>query len=194
MNIKPWITMLSGALVVSLALTATPAAADYNHGKYRSGKAVYDYARVLNVEPIVNYVTVTKPVRECWEDTQYYTVDHRPAGVGAKTIFGAILGGVVGHQFGSGRGNDAATVAGTMIGAAIANDAARRTAVSRGDYYSSRYSRPVRRCETTYSSYEEERIEGYKVLYSYNGRKYLTETPYEPGSRLRIRVDVRPAP
>ncbi|MBT8077178.1 MAG: glycine zipper 2TM domain-containing protein [Gammaproteobacteria bacterium] len=194
MNIKPWITTLSGAIVVSLALAATPAAADHNHGKYRSGKAVYDYARVLNVEPIVNYVTVSKPVRECWEETAYYTVEHRPAGVGAKTLFGAILGGVVGHQFGSGRGNDAATVAGTMIGAAIANDTARRTAIDNGHYYSSRHSRPVRRCETTYSSYEEERIDGYKVLYSYNGRKYLTETPYEPGSRLRIRVDVRPAP
>jgi len=193
MNIKPWITTLSGAIVVSLALTAAPAAAGNAHGQYRADKAVYDYARVLNVEPIINYVTVTTPVRECWEETEYYTVAHRPARVGAKTLFGAIVGGVIGHQFGSGRGNDAATVAGSLIGAAVAGDAARRTAVRNGDYYSSRYSRPVRRCETNYKSHEEERIEGYKVLYSYNGQKYLTETPYEPGTRLRIRVDVRPA-
>ena len=81
-----------------------------------------------------------------------------------------------------------------MIGAAVANSAARSTAARNGDYYTTRYSRPVTRCETNYNSHEEERIEGYKVLYTYNGRKYLTETPFEPGNRLRIRVDVRPAP
>jgi uncharacterized protein YcfJ len=194
MNIKPWITTLSVAVVVSLAMTATPAAAGNAHGTYRSDNAVYDYARVLNVEPIIHYVTVTTPVKECWEENEYYTIDHRPAGVGIKTLFGAIVGGVVGHQIGSGRGNDAATVAGTMIGAAVANGAARRAAARNGDYYSSRYSRPVRRCATNYTSREEERINGYKVLYSYHGQKYLTETPYEPGKRLRIRVDVRPAP
>ena len=194
MNRKPWITTLSGVVVVSLALAATPAAADYNHGSYRSSKAVYDYARVLNVEPVIRYVTVTTPVKECWEETQYYTVNHRPAGVGVRTLFGAIVGGVVGHQFGSGRGNDAATVAGTLIGAAVANDAAHRNADRYGSYHSTRHSRPVRRCETTYQEHQEERIEGYKVLYSYNGRKYMTETPFEPGNRLRIRVDVRPAP
>ena len=192
MNIKPWITTLSGVIVVSLALATTPAAADHNHGRYRSDQAVYDYARVISVEPIVRYVTVTTPVRECWQDTEYYTAYHRPAGLGVKTLFGAIIGGVVGHQFGSGRGNDAATIAGSMIGAAVASDAAYEGDDAR--YSSSRYARPVRRCETSSSSHQEERIDGYKVLYRYNGRKYMTETPFEPGNRLRIRVDVRPAP
>ena len=97
---------------------------------------------------------------------------------------------MIGHQFGCGRGNDAATVAGSLIGAAIGNDSARRNA----DYHTTRYSRPVRRCETSYQTHEEERIDGYKVLYTYNGRKYSTRTPFDPGKRLRIRVDVRPAP
>lgn len=194
MNIKPWITTLSGAVVISLALTATPAAAGHNHGNYRSDNAVYDYAQVLNVEPVIRYVTVTTPVKECWEETEYYSVASRPAGVGVKTLFGAVIGGVVGHQFGSGRGNDAATITGSVIGAVIANDAARESAARNGDYRTTRHSRPVRRCETTYTSHEEERIEGFKVLYTYHGRKYLTETPFEPGKRLRIRVDVRPAP
>ena len=42
----------------------------------------------------------------------------------AGTILGGIVGGVVGHQFGSGRGNDAATVAGALGGAAVGHELA----------------------------------------------------------------------
>lgn len=191
MKMKPWITTISGAVVLSLALTATPAGAgDYAYDGHRSSRPVYDYARVLSAEPIVRYVTVETPVRECWEETRRYAVQDHTPGVAGRTLFGAILGGVIGHQFGSGRGNDAATVAGTLIGASIANDAARRKA----GYSTTEYSRPVKRCETRYQSHEEERIDGYRVLYDYNGQKYRTRTPYDPGERLRIRVDVVPAP
>ena len=104
-----------------------------------------------------------------------------------KTLFGAIVGGVIGHQFGSGRGNDAATVAGSLIGAAVANSG------DRGPYYrTTEYSRPVTRCETNYQSHQEERIDGYDVVYRYHGQKYQTRMPYDPGRKLKIRVDVRP--
>ena len=111
-------------------------------------------------------------------------------GSGAGTLLGAIIGGVIGHQFGSGHGRDAATVAGTLIGASIGSDASR----AKGDYDSTEYSRPVTRCKTNYQTHEEERIDGYRVVYSYHGQKYATRTPNDPGKRLRIRVDVRPAP
>jgi uncharacterized protein YcfJ len=90
------------AAVALLSVISTQAAA-----------AQYDYARVISAEPIVRMVT-----RECWQDTEYYTVNRPVPGSGASTLVGAIVGGVIGHQFGSGRGNDAATIAGTMIGAA----------------------------------------------------------------------------
>jgi uncharacterized protein YcfJ len=189
MNRKIWIVTVPAAVAVTLALAAEPASADNGHA-YGRDRAVYDYARVLSVEPNVRYVTVTTPVRECWEETRHYTVEHRPAGGAASTLVGAIIGGVVGHQFGSGRGNDVATVAGTLVGAAIGNDSARRSAPY---HETTRYERPVQRCETRYSSHEEQRIDSYRVIYSYHGRKYATDTPYDPGDRIRIRVDVRPA-
>lgn len=190
MKLKPWIGTLSTVAIASLVLVVNPANASgitYNHGRY---EAAYDYARVLSVEPVVRYVTVTSPVRECWDDVRTYTASHYNPGKAGKTLFGAIVGGVIGHQFGSGSGNDAATVAGALIGAGVASNAARNEA----DYYTTEYSRPVRRCATNYQSHEEERIDGYDVIYSYNGRKYATRTPYDPGDRIRIRVDVRPAP
>lgn len=186
MNIKPWITTISGVVVASLAFAASPAFAEHNN--YVTRKPVYDYARVISAEPIVRYVTVTNPVKECWSDVEYYTVDHRPRRAAGSTLFGAIVGGVVGHQFGGGRGKAVATALGSVIGAGIGSDAA-----NRAPYQTTQYSRPVTRCETTRQTHEEERVDGYNVIYAYNGRKYATRTPHDPGSRLRIRVDVRPA-
>ncbi len=190
MKLKPWITTMSSLAIASLVLVVSPANASGNAYSYGHSRVVHDYARVLSVEPVIRYVTVTTPVKECWDDVQTYSTRHYAPGKAGKTIFGAILGGVIGHQFGSGRGNDAATIAGALIGAGIGSNAASNAPT----YPTTRYSRAVRRCETTYQSHEEERIDGYEVIYSYNGRKYATRTPYDPGKRIRIRVDVRPAP
>lgn len=193
MNRKPWIATSLAAVVVSLALTANTAEADrhYAVGKSPAANGVYDYARVLDVEPIVRFVTVETPVRECWNEAREYAVERRPNTAGG-TLIGALIGGVVGHQFGSGRGNDAATVAGTLIGAAVGSDVSRRKAYARGEYGQTVYSRPVRRCETSYQTQQEERIDGYRVTYRYHGQKYATRMPYDPGDRIRVRVDVRP--
>ena len=144
----------------------------------------YDYAKVISSQPIVRYVTVKTPVRECWQDTEYYSAyDHR-RGTAGRTLAGAIIGGVIGHQFGSGRGNDAATIAGSMIGAAVAHGPAHRRV---------EYSRPIERCETRYRDHQERRIDGYNVVYRYKGQKYSTRMPYDPGTRIKVRVDIRPA-
>lgn len=41
---------------------------------------------------------------------------------GWKTFGGALLGGVIGHQFGGGSGQDIATVLGAIIGGSVANN------------------------------------------------------------------------
>ncbi len=179
---------ITAKITAALLFTASLSAhADHDYRVARNGGAVYDYAKVISSQPIIDYVTVKKPVRECWEETQYYTVDHgaRHARGGARV--GAIIGGAVGHQFGSGSGKDAATAVGTILGAAIGSEKARQR------YGVETYSRPVRRCETTFQSHREERIDGYRVTYRYNGQKYMTEMPYDPGRRIRVRVDIRPA-
>ena len=153
--------------------------------------AVYDYAKVLSSQPIVRTVSVKTPVRECWQETEYYTVERPVPGSGVRTLVGAVVGGVIGHQFGSGRGNDAATVAGTIIGAAIGNDSAKRRYGA--THSRTEYARPVERCETRMTSHQEERIDGYRVVYKYHGQKYETRMPYDPGREIRVRVDIRPA-
>lgn len=188
MKRKPCIATVSGFVIASLVLVAGPVNAEYTYSRGQS-KAVYDYARVISAYPVVRHVTVTTPVQECWDDVEHYSVqDYAPDQFG-QALFGAIIGGVIGHQIGSGSGNDAATIAGSLIGAAIGSEAGRPDEL----LSSSEYSQPVRRCSTNYQEHQEERIEGYDVVYTYHGRTYSTRTPFDPGKKLKISVDVRPA-
>ena len=193
MHTKQKLAALASAAM--LLGTSTATFADHDYRTARNDRGQYDYARVISAEPIVNYVTVTTPVRECWQETQYYTVDRRRHGYGGNALFGAVIGGVIGHQVGSGRGNDAATIAGSLIGAAIGSNSARRRDRDRyGDNYGREHrSRPVERCATRHREHREKRIDGYRVTYRYNGQKYRTEMPYDPGKKIRVRVDIRPA-
>ena len=106
------VTALATLLVAGTALAEHDQRRHVRQGNYQS----YDYARVVDVQPVVRFVTVETPVRECWEETRYREYDHRGhrahSASAGSSIAGAIIGGVIGHQFGSGRGNDAATIAG----------------------------------------------------------------------------------
>jgi uncharacterized protein YcfJ len=186
-----WNTVFAGSTATLLVMAAANARADHGYG-YERDSATYDYAEVLSVEPNVRHVTVTTPVRECRDEIRYYTVDERRPPNFAGALFGAVLGGVIGHQFGSGSGNDAATVAGALLGAAAGSESGRRSGYAA--YGTTEYARPVRRCETRYTTHQEERVDSYRVIYRYNGRKYATDTPFDPGERIRIRVEVRPVP
>jgi uncharacterized protein YcfJ len=51
----------------------------------------------------------------------------------------------------------------------------------------------VKRCETQYRDHQEKRVDGYDVVYRYHGQKYATRMPRDPGRKIRIRIDIRPA-
>lgn len=169
----------------------------YDQGGYDDG-GVYDYAKVVDVQPLTRQVRVSTPQRECWDETRYeqpppsYGMsDSRVAG---GTLLGAVIGGVIGHAVGhnhhGGHHEQAATAAGAIIGAGIGNSQAKRRAG---------YTPPppreytVQRCETRYRDEVHERIDGYRVTYLYQGRRQVTRMPYNPGERIRVRVDVTPA-
>jgi len=166
----------------------------YEQDRYDNGDAAYDYARVIDVQPLVTRVRVTTPQRECWDETR---VDNRgygnsplPRSSAGGAVLGGIVGAVLGHQIGHGQGRDAATAVGAVVGAAVGSQQAQRRAA----YASAppqQYT--VQRCETRYRDEWQERTDGYRVTYVYNGRRQVTELPYRPGDRIRVRVDVSPA-
>ena len=185
MTIARALIVVTGLAVASTAFAAPPPWSNSRHNRDDRG---YDYARVVHVEPIVRRVRVETPRRECWDETRH--VESRPhlsePGVGGRTLLGGIIGGVIGHQFGSGRGRDAATIAGAVIGSGVGYDSARRRAGVTEE-------RVVQRCATRYEREYEERVDGYHVTYEYNGREFTTRMPYDPGETMRVSVAVAPA-
>jgi uncharacterized protein YcfJ len=165
---------------------------DGRHGAHGQN---FDWGEVIRVDPILS--TYHQPIRrdECWSqpvvyrEPAYYR-DHRGSRDRAPAILGAIVGGAIGNQFGSGSGRDAMTVAGAALGYSATRDSQRR-----GGYYTSggrAYQVYEQRCAPRTSYVRDERVAGYEVTYRYRGEIYRTTTDYHPGSRIQVRVDVRP--
>lgn len=175
-------------LMAAVATISVPSLALADHGGYQ-------YAKVVDVEPIYRQVRVEVPERECWTEIHYESVPtryERYRGSAVPTIAGGVIGGVVGRQFGKGNGRDAMTVLGTLVGAAIGHQAGHRQYDDSHRYESVR-ERPVERCETHYRTEERRDLDGYLVTYRYAGREYTTRTDEHPGDRIRVRVEVTPA-
>jgi uncharacterized protein YcfJ len=197
---------LVSGILVGAVLAASAAHAD-SHEDYRRGDQDrgrgsddgYDYARVVDVDPIIRHVRVTVPRQECYEETRYRTRDdgrgYPRNGTAGHTILGAIIGAGIGNSIGSGDGRRAATVAGAIIGSAIGHDVGERR---REQGYYGRDNGPrdepytTQHCETRYDESYEDRTDGYRVTYEYNGQRYTTQTRRDPGERIRVRVNVTP--
>jgi uncharacterized protein YcfJ len=92
----------SAVLAAAGAMAFAGAASARGHGN-----AGYDYARVVEVRPIIE--TMHRPVSrdECWSEPVTYRESGRYVGGHrdrAPAILGGIVGAAIGNQFGSGRG------------------------------------------------------------------------------------------
>jgi uncharacterized protein YcfJ len=147
----------------------------YDHDRYD------DYGRVIEARPIYQQVAIEVPRENCRTETFAQTERRSDDDSFAGTVIGGLVGAAIGHELGHGRG--AATAAGGLIGATIGHDASGKRVVSYRD-------REV--CRTHYRTEYENRIVGYDVSYSYQGRIYQTQTNNHPGDRIDVTVDVQP--
>ena len=189
-------------LAVAGVLVSMAGAAAANPGGRGPG---VDYARVVDVTPIVQRVRIASPAQECWQETEYQTIRHetrsydpgqrRPVRAAVPTIAGGIIGGVIGHQFGSGSGKDAMTAVGALVGASMGNRAAYNQASTASPARVTYEERPVtvERCQSTTGYRTEERVEGYRVTYVYADREYVTTMASHPGTSIPVRVTVVPS-
>jgi uncharacterized protein YcfJ len=176
--------------LASIATAALPAVAS---------ESFTDRARVLSVRPISENIPVSR--EECWNDhvrtyeERRVTRSDTGAAIGPGTVLGAIVGGVAGHQVGSGRGNDAATAAGAVIGGLVGNQVDRDAGrVGPGgppvtEVHRVPVDRNVERCRVV-QEVREARV-GYDVRYVYNGREFVTRLPHDPGRFVRVNVHVQ---
>jgi len=174
-------------LALSMSMfVAGCASADHGYRRHEHTEYVYstyndyddDYARVVDARPIYRRVAIEVPSESC--RIQTVAREHRDGDSFTGTVVGGLVGAAIGHEIGNGRG--AATAVGGLIGASIGNDA--------GSNRSLRY-RDEEVCRTRYHTEYEQRIIGYDVSYSYNGRIYQTRTDRHPGDRIAVSVAVR---
>ena len=127
------------------------------------------------------------------------------AGSNVATVIGGLLGAAVGSQVGGGSARYATAAIGSMVGGMAGRQVYennRRT----------RYPRTgtVQVCDPVPAGYGNNGynnngynngngyytgnggVSAYDVTYEYGGRNYTTRTNYNPGNRIRVRVDVRP--
>lgn len=181
--------------------------------------AVYDYARVLRVDPVIasgygygqsdvncRYTQSTYAGGDGYGDPYYgdrygygrddYYRDDRyrggtTAGSNVATVIGGIVGAAIGSQVGGGSARYATAAIGSMVGGMAGREIYER---GQRERYAARTG-TVRVCDPVpYGSQRvaDSRVAGYDVTYEYAGREFHTRTDYHPGDRIRVRVEVHP--
>jgi uncharacterized protein YcfJ len=121
--------------------------------------------RVLKVKPIIKTVSVPVTKERCRSR-------HGNNNAGA-TLVGAVIGGIVGNQFGHGDGKVAMTIIGSVTGAAVGHEAGK-----------GRHGKG--RCSTSTRYVERDKVVGYRVKYRYHGDTYWTRTKTHPGKYIEV--------
>lgn len=136
----------------------------------RHNERLYE-AQVTSVRAVVG-----PPEQRCWtEQEQVVVADRGQHNVGGA-IAGALIGGVLGHQIGGGRGKDLATVGGAVAGAAVGSNVGR----SDGQHVE---SRDVQRCTTVPS---QARAEFWDVTYNFRGQEHRIQMTSPPGATVTV--------
>ena len=136
-------------------------------------------AHVVDVRPVYRQVTYSDPVNTCHNVSVPMYGSTRPSNP-IDTFFGAVLGGAIGNQFGSGDGRDAMTVLGAILGADMAQNANRQVVGYQNQ----------QQCNTNYVRRVERVIDGYDTTYSWNGLTGVARTKkkYKRGTHMQVKV------
>lgn len=141
----------------------------YNYQR-RDDERLYE-ARVTSVRAVVG-----TPEQRCWVEREQVAQDQGNANVPAA-IAGAIIGGILGHQVGGGRGKDVATAGGAIAGAAVGAN------IGRDNNGQPVYTQDVQRCTNVP---RQARADYWDVTYNFRGQEYRMQTTTPPGPTITV--------
>ncbi|ERK08680.1 MAG: glycine zipper 2TM domain-containing protein [Pantoea sp.] len=134
------------------------------------------YAQVLSATPIKE--SIKQPRQECRNVTSTHRRPVQDENRLTGSVLGAVAGGVLGHQFGGGRGRDVATVAGALAGGYAGNQ------VQAGMQERDTYTTSEQRCKTVYD--KQEKMLGYDVTYKIGDQQGKIRMEKDPGTRIPL--------
>ncbi|WP_205297675.1 glycine zipper 2TM domain-containing protein [Pantoea sp. Cy-639] len=163
--------MLVGAVLGAVGVTAGGAVATYslvNKGP--------EYAQVTDVQPIKE--TIKTPRQVCKDVVVTHRAPVKDQHQIAGTVVGALAGGLLGNQIGSGNGRKLATVAGAVGGGYAGNKTQ--------EYMQERDTTTTTqtRCNTVNDL--SEKVVGYNVTYSIGDQVGKIKMDREPGSTIPL--------
>ncbi len=172
-------------LPLMLALASAPLYAGHGHGnghhrKQRSDDSVVVRARVISVQPLIEYLPLPHEIRRCRDEALQRTPTSHSGG---GALVGAIIGGVIGHNVCSPHNRGVTTAVGTMIGAGIGHQADR--------VHHSPYRYTERHCEILTEYSEQPQLTGYRVHYRYRGEDFESVMDHDPGRFVPLRARYR---
>ncbi|MAM57430.1 MAG: hypothetical protein CMN25_08865 [Salinicola sp.] len=165
-------------IVIGGVIAALGIAGGIAVGSYQSSESGPRYAEIVDVEPIVQ--TTDTPREVCKNVTVTHQRPVKDENRIAGTAIGAIVGGVVGNQFGGGSGKKIMTAAGAVGGGVAGNQVQQQ--MQQGDTYQT----TEQRCSTVNDSKEE--TVGYDVRYRYDGEVHEAKLDEKPeGDKVLMR-------
>ena len=146
-------------------------------GSHYAGANSPQYADVVNVQPITQGYTV--PHQQC-RDIQ--VTHQRPVSDSHQLIgtgIGAVVGGLLGHAVGGGRGKTLTTVAGAVGGGYAGHQ------IEKSQQRNDVYTTTEHQCRTLRE--HKQRVVAYNVQYRWNGQVQQVRMDQDPGSRIEVK-------
>jgi len=136
----------------------------------RNDERLYE-ANVTSVHAVVG-----PPEQRCWIEHEQVVQERSRANV-PGAIAGALIGGILGHQVGGGRGKDLATVGGAVAGAAVGAN------VGRDEGGQQVTTQDVQHCASVPS---QARPDYWDVTYNFRGEEHRVQMTAPPGPTVIV--------
>lgn len=131
-----------------------------------------DNERLYEAEVTSVHAVVGPPEQRCWVEREQVVQERRNNVPGA--IAGAVIGGILGHQVGGGRGQDLATAGGAVAGAFVGNNVGGGQQVS---------TQNVQRCANVAS---QAKTSFWDVTYTFRGQENRMQMTTPPGATVTV--------
>ena len=169
--------MKGGMLILSLLALSSAVSAQQS----------YEMVAVVSAQPVYQLAQIETPQERCVEERVLVDRAKRQSS-DTPIIVSTIIGGAIGNAVGNNKSSKrVGAVLGAVLGNSVGRDIARQSQSS-----DTRQYQIVERCETVFVSHEEERVLGYDVIYLFNEQQYSVRMAQDPGSQMKVRVDVQP--
>jgi uncharacterized protein YcfJ len=138
--------------------------------------------RLYQARVVAVHAVVGPPEQRCWIEREQVVQDRSDANV-PGAIFGAVIGGILGHQIGRGDDRNLATVGGVVAGAAVGSS------IGHDDREGRVVSRNVKRCANVPSHAQPDY---WDVVYTFRGQQFSMQTTSPPGATVTVNRDGEP--